>query len=638
MNPKFFSSLLSAQKTRLIERIPELKFHFVDVDVDGCPLPFLPIRVFRQFHVFQKQHAHLTFFSSGSTNSTRARHSFTAEGIDVYQRETSNNFAAFLDRHHIHARTPIISLIPSAKQWPTSSLAAMIEMYGQCGFDIRYVDVEQPFSLVDIDSDQIIIFGTSFHHILAAKHQHLHAELGDKHVVVIDTGGTKGRTQSFSVTDIVDITKKTYEHASRFSFVSEYGMCELASQAWSRNAMHDGYFITNTTLTPLIIDIDQRKVADDKTVGFLAFIDEANIDSYAAIITEDLAYMDERNNCFKLVSRAPDASLKGCSLQVKENFFSSTSIVKTTLLSPKAEFDNVWDDDAKRDLELTLRTIDDAKHLSIAKTRLGQKVLFVLPSNIPIAWLYPAMIFFLRGAREIHLQLPSLRAGDPLSDRIRAQTFALAQRMRNVLPLVIHEQRDITFLDMHDFDAVVVFGTDDTIKTFEGRLGDRVIGLGHVTNALTIEQNSDPQKIADICARWFGRGCLTPVALVSDQFTKNFVENFIHYFDEKMSSRFHNARLENKFSHRHTLLGIEAFIKSHSIDPQSIMFYGSHTFVICLYQHDFRVDDIFDVVSLGGAGLIFLLNQHQAQSLNFFPADPGLLEKHAGKTWLQWIE
>lgn len=602
---------LLAQREKLVMREPRLARHFVAIELDGEPTPFLPIGVFRNFHIFQHEAPWVTFLSSGSTNDRRGQHSFSKDGILRYQKATTENFRAFLRSFDVAEDAHIVSLVPTTTEWPQSSLAAMIHMFKQEGLQVVY-ERDQRF-----EGDDIVVFGTSIHHVMRERP----AYVAGKNVIVIDTGGTKGRTRNYTLDEVHAIIRETYAEAKSVRIVSEYGMCELSSQAWSLNEPHDGWFRANLGLTPVIVDLDTRRVlrGDDK-VGFLAFIDEGNQDSFMAIITEDIAFMrSDRQGCFKLVSRAPDASQKGCSLNVKANFV-STDDAPTQI----ASVGDAWDEFSVRDLEIAMRSIP-AQH-TIERSREGQRILMVLSANIPITFLYPVFVAFFRGAKAVHLQLPSIRVNDPTSERVRAQIASLVERIRPMLSpmeLELHASRDLNFSALSNFDAVVVFGSDETLKTFAEHVPERVefIGLGTIQNAINFE--GDVDALADLCGRWLGRGCLTPVALVGE----GSLDVFAEAFDKNFAARLKAAGAQSAFVHRHKMLDCEAIEGAR-------IYQGEHTFVI-----DLRDCGEQAVCTGGGFGLVYVITKAQCERLGLssYNPDPGFFDAHQGKTWSEWI-
>ena len=101
--------------------------------------------------------------------------------------------------------------------------------------------------------------------------------------------------------------------------VSEYGMCELGSQAYDR--------IVERTNCPTfrfpdwvrirIVSPETRTEVAEGEVGLLQVFDLANIRSVLAILTGDLAV--RRCDGFELIGRATAYEPRGCSLALSES-------------------------------------------------------------------------------------------------------------------------------------------------------------------------------------------------------------------------------------------------------------------------------------------------------------------------------
>jgi hypothetical protein len=327
--------------------------------------------------------------------------------------------------------------------------------------------------------------------------------------------------------------------------------------------------------------------------------------------------------------RAPDASQKGCSLNVKANFVETKN--PPTPFSNGGE-DDVWDAYARQDLELSLASIKAPANLQ--KTKKDQRVLMVLSANIPITFLYPAFMCFYRGAKEVAIALPSTRVNDPTSDRVRKQIETLVEEISpSVAPMHVNvlDSKDVSFGSLEAFDTVVVFGTDETLATFKERIpqGVELIGLGSIQNAMAFDDRKS-EELVQICSRWLGRGCLTPVALVADEsIDSQRVAKFAQQFDEEFSARLKAASLESPFVHRHRLIEIMGFY------TDAIVHRGRNTFVADLRQ----VEKNTLSCSGGGSGLVYVISPQQASVLNlsFYNPEPGFIDQHQGKLWSEWL-
>jgi hypothetical protein len=166
------------------------------------------------------------------------------------------------------------------------------------------------------NSQPIAIFGTAFSFVelldlLSTRQTRVRLPLGSR---ILETGGYKGRSRVLPKPEL-------YGHLSEAlgipgtAIVSEYGMCELSSQAYDHAA---GTLETHRSFQfppwarALVIDPTTSAPAAPGETGLLRVFDLANAWSVLAIQTEDLAY--SHHDGFALVGRAAAAEARGCSL------------------------------------------------------------------------------------------------------------------------------------------------------------------------------------------------------------------------------------------------------------------------------------------------------------------------------------
>lgn len=664
------------QKQQLVSSQPNLEHFFVPIQIPNLgSVPFLPIRSFRDFCLFTgdpQDPSHTTFLSSGSTNEKRARHLFSQKRLEQYAEKSTEHFLIFLNRHGFDKSTRIISLIPPPEVWRDSSLARMIFMLQSKGFCIQYADVQDIPSLSHAyRQEDVLVFGTTFHHFLVADATSKNPLVWNQHKqkkwALIDTGGTKGRMITHTPAETQKILWNAYGNPEHFLFLSEYGMCELGSQAWSANTMHDGSFFAASTLFPFSICLKTRCALPENHRGFLGFIDTINLqESYPAIITEDIGViLDLQARLFQFHHRAPHASVKGCSLNIKENFkFSLDDGDKETTLCVQSNEINTKDVEEQikkqiwfsNDLEKSIASFEDVK-VANPQALKGKHILIICSANMPITWLYPTKIASLMGARSVHIKLPSLRDNDPLSETIQHQIHVLLEKFgSSFLPTEVVVHKNSKLSDRFDaFDHVVVFGTNATIQTFQTKLQDtktKLIPQGEIQNSLDVTSNDSFDHVAQLCSLWFGRGCLTPVCLFMDQDdfderkTKEWISGFSACLEKHFLSRYADA-LDNfnknttslAFLHDHNGLHTESILKQFGFDVGTLITKLSVTCVVNLIplanDHLSHMD-----FSFGGCGFVFILNSSQKKQLLHITqttVTPQLGDPHGGKTWEAWF-
>lgn len=673
------------QKQNLITLNPKLPYFFTDIFIPtsevNTTIPFLPIRCFRDFNIHSGHHSasDTTFYSSGSTNNIQAKHIFNAERLELYAKNSCKSFADFLTFHNLKHDIPIISLIPPKNIWSKSSLAAMIDMFKQGGFSVTYCDVESDCShLIEILKqenfiDNILVFGTTFHHLIVTEYvikNNLTKIFKGKKLAIVDTGGTKGRTQNFTLQETTKLFKNAYGNPEEFLFLSEYGMCELGSQAWSIKNIHDGTFKCNATLTPLVIDLKTMKTLREGEYGFLAFFDLINMDSWPTIITEDIAcIIDTSEGIFHLQSRAPDATLKGCSLNVKDTFFflniptpeiennNNNVEEKTKIFTSPQDIHkfiqnlnpNIWTPYCWSDLAESLMSWNDI-NTNISQSLNDKNILIICSANIPITWLYPARIASLMGAKNIHIKLPSLRNDDIFASKVRAKIEDLVEKLSPYfLPTRIKVEKDRAISkNYNDFDFVIVFGSDATVATFSKLLNGtktKLIPQGDVKNSLLVNLHYSPLDVAKLCSLWHGRGCLTPICLFIAERSEDQIEEWVREFhsilENSFSERFKEEGITAKYLHDTQLLYTKAIIKNLGLEMEKSVFSGNfaHVFNLSSLTKEEIMHSRLDF-SFGGCGFVYVLN---ASLSNTFPQlshekiTPSLTDKHGGKTWEKWL-
>lgn len=685
-NPAVIKILRVCESRRraLCGRAPALAQRFVDVSIPGwgVVLPFLPIGCFREFRIFAPDDgsgAERVFRSSGSTQDQRAIHEFSQRGIEGYASASIEGYRVFLERFGQRPGVRLLSLVPPPSVWSESSLAAMIGMFANAGEPVRWCDWERdPDAFFAAYQDAlasgasaVVVFGTSFHHLaldrLARGRSWVAA--GEMMRLIVDTGGTKGRVESLTSAEMVATLERLYSlDFQRDYLVSEYGMCELASQAWSRESPHGGNFLCNDGLEVLAVQVEAGGAARASTEGFLGFVDLHNVDSYPAILTEDWGSILPRSTeglaAFFLQGRAPDASLKGCSLQVREGFLFSFSdelagkrdldLVSTTSsrTSPnldcalgkrvlsRLEHSASWNNLARGDLGRLLEPVDWATWP--CRQRSDRRLHLVASANIPVTALFPVLAAAALGYGEVTVQLPSVRPDDPFATLVRQQIQDLLRalgpdlgslRLRMVSHAALPEKLTAA-------DCVIVFGTDAACATYRRALKDResevcLLEFGSVSNVMEWTPATTLSTVVDACVAWFGRGCLTPVALVCQPDCSVDAAELQRVLASQFAERLQNASLLPPPLHVHDLLTL--FSELRAIGLAERIHWGTLASVVDLRGWS---ADLVPWLRMGGMGLLFLVSPadvHFGAGTIQESAWPTASAPHMGRTWLEWL-
>ena len=693
---------------RTLAAQPELRNWICPVEVaQGVVLPFLPIRSFRlrQVSRYRSQEECLAatgaaraFFSSGSTQSVRARHLLSAEGLHSYAQSACSGLASVMQRFGIPPKTPILSLVPNEECWPESSLAAMIGFWQNEGYPVHFINLQNdPAALHkkinnlsqhnSHPESPLIIFGTSLHHLQVSQWNDRH-NFG-RHFIpaqrawCFDTGGTKGRTQTTTHAALSQKITSWFPKTSQVSILSEYGMCELSSQAYSSHDPHNGTFKCSPELRSFALAPDLRSLQPIGQAGFLAFIDFANVDSWPCIVSEDLGttsseFLDE----FELLGRAPDATLKGCSLNVRDSFQFSlnsdrtaedklslslppighstkakrTALAADLILSSLSK--ELWPSTCFKDIERSLRSPLDPQTLLrlLERKELDtKKIAIVASANIPISWLYPALHAWLMGAHSIHLFLPAVRTEAPLSQLIRDQITDLAAAINNACghPFVwVYHHRILETEDQSDFDNVVVFGSDETVTAIKKILAIKkrsvdFSGLGHFENGLK-NVGMSPSAVAENCLLWLGRGCLTPLAVSAPNGAdlsqkKSFAQDTFRALCAGKKQRIAEYPDQSifkyePFAHQQNLIEIKILFTENNIQAQ--IHHDPDCGVVVLDLSAItRISDhiVKKCVEFAGCGWLNILHENMIDSMPDENPSPGLFDKHQGQTWYDWL-
>lgn len=293
------------------ERVPVYKTFLELIDrpepTHYSEIPHLPIAFFKTHQIIaDNKSVQQVFKSSGTTGMVRSVH--YVSDLSVYERSFIPTYEQFLGELEDQI---IFALLPNYVSQGESSLVYMVDkLIGGTKNPLSGYFLESPESLLSAISEgrktgkKLVLFGVSYALLDLAE---LKPDLHD--VTVIETGGMKGRRK--------EMTKEEMHQELISGFgceyiASEYGMCELLSQAYSdKNGLFE---------LPAWMKISLREVNDpfelvkqDKTGG-VNVMDLANIYSCAFIETQDLGRMESGK--LRLMGRFDHSDVRGCNLLV----------------------------------------------------------------------------------------------------------------------------------------------------------------------------------------------------------------------------------------------------------------------------------------------------------------------------------
>jgi hypothetical protein len=266
-------------------------------------VPFLPIQFFKSHTVKTGNWPTQRIYkSSGTTQENRSMHHLWDE--EFYLEHASKTFEhVFGPISHFH----VLCLLPSYDT-TFSSLVAMAKYFvaksgsSQSGFFLENLDSILPKiqSLSGTGRD-ILLLGVS--HALFDLAEKGPFSFGD--VLIMETGGMKGRKQEITRAELHQQLKRGL---GANQIISEYGMTELLSQAYSKQ---EGIFEYSDSMRVIIKEIsDPFKTAS--STGIINIIDLANLHSCSFIETQDLGRVTE--NGFEVLGRVDNSEARGCNL------------------------------------------------------------------------------------------------------------------------------------------------------------------------------------------------------------------------------------------------------------------------------------------------------------------------------------
>ena len=271
-------------------------------------IPFLPISFFKTRKIIAENKAHQALFKSSGTGGERSQH-YVAD-TSIYEQSflpTFESFAGKLDE------LVVFALLPSYLEQGESSLVYMVDkLIKESKHELSGYYLESLESLVDAihqartTGRKIVLFGVSYALLDLAE---LKPNLHD--ITIVETGGMKGRRKEMSKTELHATLNNAFgtKHIS-----SEYGMCELLSQAYSDK---DELFAFPNWMKFRLREVNdplEYSVSENKT-GVVSIIDLANLYSCSFIETQDLG----RNygGKLRLMGRLDYSEIRGCNLLVE---------------------------------------------------------------------------------------------------------------------------------------------------------------------------------------------------------------------------------------------------------------------------------------------------------------------------------
>lgn len=279
-------------------------------------IPFLPISFFKTHQVKTTSFVEEKIFSSsGTTGMEHSKHYI--KSLDLYQKAFYASFNYFYGDPSSYT---FLALLPNYLERNDSSLVYMMEHFIQnssskeSGFYIyNHQELFNKLLYLRENGRKTILFGVTFALLdFIEKYQ-----IDFPDLIVFETGGMKGRRKEL-VKEELHLMLKNGFTVSKIH--SEYGMCELLSQAYSCG---ENLFQTPPWMKMVIRDEKEpipnqnlhQGTSQNPKSGVINIIDFANLYSCAFIATEDLGRIDEDGKV-EIIGRLDIAQIRGCNLMV----------------------------------------------------------------------------------------------------------------------------------------------------------------------------------------------------------------------------------------------------------------------------------------------------------------------------------
>jgi acyl-CoA synthetase (AMP-forming)/AMP-acid ligase II len=209
----------------------------------------------------------------------------------------------------------VLALLPAYLERPGSSLVSMAKHFievsqsAHSGFYLYNQDeLLEKLKHLKNDSKQVLLLGVTFALLDLAESGKDFSSM--ENLIVMETGGMKGRRKEMIREEVHDILKRFFKVKA---IHSEYGMTELMSQAYSKG---EGKYTLPATMRVMLRDVNDPLSWSSRSQGGINVIDLANFHSCAFIETQDLGRFDE-NGFLEVLGRFDNSEIRGCNLLVQ---------------------------------------------------------------------------------------------------------------------------------------------------------------------------------------------------------------------------------------------------------------------------------------------------------------------------------
>lgn len=537
---------------------------------------YIPIEDFKTRNLVSP--STLSFKSSGTTSDLKSTSAFSDKGVISY---LNSSILTFLDVLKCFFKDPLsiqgFSLIPTLQSWPNSSLAFMIDHFHK-HLDVEYITLGD-LQRIESNQNPIWIFGTSAHFIESLKGRQIILPKGS---LIFETGGAKKGQKKFPRADLFRSLSHHYSIPIS-QIISEYSMCELASQAydwqepgqevaWEERAYRFPKWVSLSVY-------QSRGQFKGEGIGSLSINDTARVDISSPIRTHDIAEL--KSGRFRLRGRVPFQVIKGCSNNVIESKSESQNVensggnakrLKSDLESclkrcetlQKLFMDTIKSDQAWKLLidefryekiacwarEELLASIDISKQamestlIQLLSNEVPLRWFFILPTNHSIAGLEP--LFW---SASLGCQM-TVRVPPALNNTIISLILAAFNQLEIKINMV-DESVKVGTSKIDDSDAILSMSSDETLSHISLHSPIPVQGFGEFLTAVScpIDQAMNKgEEILKACFSLGQRGCFSARALLLTGESKSDEEQTIAQFLTNLSKKIFNVKLTIEIS------------------------------------------------------------------------------------------
>lgn len=294
-------------------------------------IPFLPIEMFKNHQVLDKNFKTENYFQSSGTTQIQTRSKHFIADFNLYEESIYQSFEQFLGKPEDYI---FLGLLPNYSENTHSSLIYMVDyLMKKSGkpengyFLYNHQELFELLQNLGKENKKVILFGVSFALLdfLDSKNDFTTLQIND--FTVIETGGMKGRKEEMTKDELLKILQKGFGTDKIFS---EYSMTELLSQAYSLG--NNEYSCPNWMRILIRNTEDPFSYVENGRTGAINIIDLANRHSCSFIATQDLGKIiynpeilryaqNDKNDLFRKVKfqvlgRIDHSDIRGCSLLV----------------------------------------------------------------------------------------------------------------------------------------------------------------------------------------------------------------------------------------------------------------------------------------------------------------------------------